>query len=369
MRLLDDDPFGKHEIKHGWTITRMITWVFFFCSLIVIFVLFSNYKNTQTEADTSSVPEESKYVKIVEDDGLTSDELQIWDDLDSDSNEDETSDMTESESTDEVITDDTKKADTEEAIPAGYFRITLSDGYRETHRINKSLHLSTLEYDKFILDGKNSLYQFEDEQKSYIGIKVSSENAYIDFNKVKKDGYDFVIVYAGSRGYSSGQIVLDEYAKSHIRNASDAKLHIGMVFKSQAITVEEAVEEAYTIIELAGEYTISYPIAFEMDRIEDDDSRTKALSRIDRSNIAATFLSTLKQAGFNVCIYGDPEFLIDEVDLSLLQSYDIWLNQDGNREAEIPYRYTMWDFHQTSTVNGSRDPLELSISLINYSEK
>jgi GH25 family lysozyme M1 (1,4-beta-N-acetylmuramidase) len=378
MKLSDDKFNQKKEIKRGWTVTRMITWVILFCIIIVAFVFGLNNKDAFVGDSTeASLNAEENYVSVHEEEhNITSNDLQIWEDPVSESDSSSNDEETLNDEADEEINQEETQSNGEETVnesdptevPAGFFRITLDNGEYETHKINKYLTENALDYSQFTFDGKETLYNFEENQKSYIGIKVSKEQGYIDFHKVKKDGIDFVMIAAGSRGYGTGQIVLDDYAREHLRNASDANLEIGLYFKSQAITEDEAIEEANEILTLVDGYQITYPIAFEMDRVHSDEGRTESLDRINRTKITLAFLNTIAEAGYDTCVYGTPEFLIDFIDLSQLTSYDLWLDQEI-REPEIPYKFTMWEFQDDEQISGVSGHVPVIISVIDYLAK
>lgn len=366
MKLTDDKFNQKKEIKRGWTITRMITWVILFCVLIIVFVFAVNNKDAFVDdsAEASLNLNEQNALENIEKSELTSEDLQIWD-------EPETivpvvEGSSEPEEDEENV--EKNQMDTEPTeVPSGFFRITLDNGELETHKINTYLSENEYDYSLFDFDGKSTNYQFEDNRKAYVGISVSKEQGYIDFHKVKKDGIDFVMIAAGGRGYGTGQIVLDDYAKEHLRNASDANLEIGFYFKSQAITEDEAIEEAINVLSLIDGYQVTYPIAFEMER-HPDEGRTEGLDRISRTKIAIAFLNTIKQAGYDTCIYGTPEFIINFIDLSQLQSFDLWLSQ-GMREPEIPYEFSMWEFSEEEEIDGVSGLVPVSVSMVDYQAK
>ena len=76
------------------------------------------------------------------------------------------------------------------------------------------------------------------------GIDVSKYQGNIDWNKVRDDGIEFVIIRAGYRGYGSGVLVEDPKFRQNIEGATAAGLKVGVYFFSQAITTEDSVEEA-----------------------------------------------------------------------------------------------------------------------------
>jgi len=162
-----------------------------------------------------------------------------------------------------------------------------------------SQYLTKNEYDfTNLINQSGKMKYFEDSKCiSYFGVDISKEQDYIDFIKLKKAGVNFVMIRVGARGYSSGQLSVDEYFQDNLKRASDAGLNVGLYFLSQAVSEAEAKEEANTVIASIGEYTISYPIAFVMKFPENDTSRVEALSRNDRSMIARAFLNTVRENG------------------------------------------------------------------------
>ena len=162
--------------------------------------------------------------------------------------------------------------------------------------------------------------------------------------------------------------MLDENFLDNIKRASDAGLEIGLYFFSQAVSKEEAIEEANLVLENIGDYKITYPIAFDMEFIVGDTARIEALTREEKTTIAKTFMDTIEAAGYKAMLYGNKEWLIRRVDLSKLTSYDIWLSQPGDI-PDYPYKFTMWQYSTTASIDGIAGYANLNISFIDYSEK
>ena len=85
------------------------------------------------------------------------------------------------------------------------------------------------------------------------GIDVSSYQKEVDWNQVKEAGIEFAIIRVGYRGYKSGKLDLDQCFVSHIEGALSAGLEVGVYFFSQALTTEEAAEEAVDAADEAAE--------------------------------------------------------------------------------------------------------------------
>ena len=111
------------------------------------------------------------------------------------------------------------------------------------------------------------------------------------WQRLKEDGIDFVMLHLGSRGYETGRLSLDESFVGNITAAQEADLMVGVVFSSQAIDVEEAVEEAEYVITNLIPYHITYPVAFEMKYAANDKSRIDNLTADEKSQIAEAFFS------------------------------------------------------------------------------
>ena len=93
-------------------------------------------------------------------------------------------------------------------------------------------------------------YYFEDgllacsAGQTVIGIDVSSHQKDIDWQQVASAGVKFAMIRLGNRGYESGILHEDAYAKANLAGAKAAGIKVGAYFFSQAITVEEAQEKA-----------------------------------------------------------------------------------------------------------------------------
>lgn len=233
-----------------------------------------------------------------------------------------------------------------------------------------SPYLPKHEYDFTNLVCQSDLmkYYTEGKQTSFVGVDISKYQDYVDFVKVKRAGIDFVMIRVGVRGYGSGQLVLDEYFLDNMKRASDAGLDIGLYFVSQAITEDEAREEANLVLENIGEYQVKYPIAIDMEFVENDTARIDNLSRSEKTAVTKAFLDTIQGAGYKAMIYGNKEWLIKEIDMSKLTAYDVWLSQLKD-VPDYPYKFTMWQYKRDASIDGIAGYANLNISFIDYTEK
>lgn len=281
-----------------------------------------------------------------------------------------------SEEEEEVSQNEEKKEDVTEKVeeendPATdgkHTLVELPDGTTEWLLINP--YLEKNEYDYSCLRNEDGIMKYIQDGKktSYFGVDISKEQGYVDFNKLKKAGVEFVMIRVGARGYGNGQLVEDEYFQDNIKRANDAGLKLGVYFFSQAVSVEEAVEEADYVLEKIRGYEVTYPVVFDMEYVANDTARVEELDREEKTEITKAFLEHMKEAGYKTAVYGDKEWLLKKLNLTLLSDYDIWLSQ-SKELPDYPYRFAMWQYSTTSSIDGIAGNANLNISFIDYSEK
>lgn len=243
-----------------------------------------------------------------------------------------------------------------------------ADGKEEWVLISPYLPKHNYDFTKLASQSNLMKYYEEGKQVSYVGADISKYQDYVDFVKLKKAGIDFVMLRVGARGYGSGQLALDEYFADNIKRATDAGLEIGVYFYSQAVTKEEAVEEANMVLENVKDFKITYPVAYDMEYIENDSARVEQLSKSEKTDNAKAFLDTVKAAGYTPMIYGNKEWLIKRYDFSKLTAYDVWLAQYED-VPDYPYKFSMWQYTVSATIDGIAGYANLNVSFIDYSNK
>lgn len=349
--------------KMGLGAVRMIIGVTLFLAAILVLILIINNKEIksgkETQADVSGAEAQNggQEQQPIVPGTLTPDDFDFWD-------------MYPEESATPIPDDGSKKEEVaaDPATDGKHTLVTGADGKEEWVLISPYLPKHEYDFTKLVCQSNLMKYYEDGKQVSYVGADVSKYQDYVDFVKLKKAGVDFVMIRVGARGYGTGQLVLDEYYLDNIKRATDAGLDIGLYFFSQAVTADEAVEEANLVLENIGDYKITYPIAFDMELIPNDTARIENLSREEKTNIAKKFMDTIQAAGYMPMLYGNKEWLIKKVDMSKLTAYDIWLSQPGDI-PDYPYRFTMWQYSNTAVIDGIAGYANLNISFIDYSEK
>lgn len=327
-----------------------------FVLLIIIIVLFVNREDKPRPNSTAgNLQEEQGGEELVTNSTLSPEDFDFWDMY--------------PQATPEPVVETTPEPVVLPPSEDGkHTKIINDNGEEEWVKINNKIEKHQYDFTNLASQSQLMKYYKDGKACSFVGVDVSKYQEYIDFNKVKKAGIDFCMIRVGARGYGTGQLVVDEYFEDNINNALDAGLDVGVYFFSQAITEEEAMEEANLVIEKIKDYDITYPVAFDMEYIENDTSRVEQLDKSQKTAVTRAFLDTIRNAGYTPMVYGKKEWLIQKVELVLLSEYDIWLSQYEDI-PDYPYKFSMWQYSNKGTVDGISGKVDLNISFIDFSEK
>lgn len=132
------------------------------------------------------------------------------------------------------------------------------------------------------------------------------------------------IVRIGYRGYGSGKLMKDEQYDANLAGAKASGKLFGFYFFSQAITADEAREEADFCASLA---PTGYPLFFDTEwSHETHDGRADNLTKDQRTAIAMVFCERAKTHGFTAGIYTFTSFATANIDYAYLcEDYIGWL--------------------------------------------
>ncbi len=212
-----------------------------------------------------------------------------------------------------------------------------------------------------------SFYKDKNLTTSIKGIDVSEFQGYIDWQKVKESGIEFAFIRIGCRTYADGGIIFDNRFKENLYSADRAGIKTGVYFFSQALTVEEAIEEADEVIEAIRPFNITYPVVFDWEIIAEDYARTDEISIDSLSDCCVAFCERIKEAGYTPMIYQNTSTLIYNIDLPRIKEYDIWL-AEYNDQPTYYYDYKIWQYTSEGHVDGISTDVDLNVSFKDYSK-
>lgn len=219
-------------------------------------------------------------------------------------------------------------------------------------------------YDKsaFVRSG-STMYYTAPGVMTRLGIDVSQYQTDIDWAAVAGSGVSFVIARVGGRGYTEGGIYTDTMFASHAAGAAAAGLQVGAYFFSQAISVQEAQEEAFFVLDQLRGHSITGPVVFDWESIGRSIARTYGLSTTTLCDCANAFCSIIAAAGYQPMIYFNDYDGYVKYDLSRILNYPFWY-ANYNDTPGFYYDFAMWQYTSKGSVPGIKGNVDMDLWFI-----
>lgn len=149
----------------------------------------------------------------------------------------------------------------------------------------------------------------------HVGIDISSWNNTIDWDALKAQGIEFVMLRAGY-----GWEHTDKRFVENIEGAIASGIPFGVYFYSYAKNAEQAQVEANYCIKLLEPYrsSLTLPVAYDLEEYSD-------MTGAQLTETAEVFCTSLQAAGYHTMVYANSQFL-PKMDLSKLSAMgvDYW---------------------------------------------
>ncbi len=235
--------------------------------------------------------------------------------------------------------------------------------------ISDSLKKHNYVYENFIERGNEIVYTDESQKiASFKGIDVSRHQGEINWSMVPEDEISYAFIRAGYRGNSEGKLIEDEYFKDNIEGALEHNIDVGIYFYTQALTEEEAVEEAEFVLELIEDYEITYPVVLDLEEVADDSARTSEMTKEEYTKAAIAFCETIRKAGYTPMIYGNLKTFMIMLDMEQIEAYDKWFAY-YDTTVYFPYDFTIWQYSSNGSVKGIGGNVDMNVCMKDYSHK
>ncbi|MEZ3506400.1 MAG: glycoside hydrolase family 25 protein [Lachnospiraceae bacterium] len=228
--------------------------------------------------------------------------------------------------------------------------------------ISEELAHHTYDMDKFIKDS-DQVMQYYDNEKwiSHKGIDVSKYQEEIDWEQVATDDVEYAFIRLGIRGYTKGEILEDENFEENIKGALRNDIAVGVYFFTQAVSTEEAEEEAQYVLDALEPYRVDYPVVIDVEAVSNANARTKDLTKEERTQYCITFCEKIREAGYTPMIYGNLKTFMLMLDLEQLEDYEKWV-AFYDEPLYYPYAFKVWQYTDEGSVAGIEGKVDLNIS-------
>lgn len=222
-------------------------------------------------------------------------------------------------------------------------------------------------YDFTKFTNNNGVIGYDDGYtRVYQGIDVSQFQGAIDWAEVARQGIDFAMIRVGYRGYyGTGLLAVDERYEENITGALENGIEVGVYFFSQAISRDEALEEAIFVADLIRDYDITFPVAYDWEPVTHAQNlpRTNNVSSEVLTACAKAFCMYMSDVGYNPIIYFNQQLGYNEFYLPDLDEFDFWLAQYDDIPS-FHYDFAMWQYTSNGRVEGIGEAVDRNLYFV-----
>lgn len=196
------------------------------------------------------------------------------------------------------------------------------------------------------------------------GLDISSYQEGINFDAIKNDGQQFLILRAGFTGWGGDGTgkYKDTSFENFYRQAKAHNIPVGAYWYSCANTREKGIAEARYMYEncLKGKQ-FEYPIYIDV-----EDTHHQVNNKRGVTDAIIGFCEYLENLGYYVGIYAsDISGFQDKMYLNELNAYDKWVARYGS-EPKYVKQYGMWQSTSSGRINGYNDNLDCDVAYKDY---
>lgn len=229
----------------------------------------------------------------------------------------------------------------------------------ETEPVETSIPPDPNPYDRYDFQYNKHNYLVLQNVESYPGVDVSAHQGNIDWEAVAASGIEFAIIRLGYRGYESGKLVEDTYARQNLEGAAAAGLKVGAYFFSQALSIQEADEELSFMLDILGEQYLSMPLVLDWE-IPASNARSAKMDARTLTDIQLHFCEKVSEIGYQPMIYFNWHQSENLYHLHELEDYPFWLALYQDRMT-YPWRVEMWQYTNTGRVPGISGDVDINV--------
>ena len=217
-----------------------------------------------------------------------------------------------------------------------------------------------------LVDGKLYYQDMTGRRAAAIGVDISCFNRHVDWDALREQGVDFVILRVGGRGWGSGHIYIDKLFRDYFDAAKRAGLRVGVYFYSTAVNTREAVEEAEFVVSALRGAALDMPVYLDTEYSGSyPHGRADRLSTAARMDILSAFSAKIRQYGYSSGIYSGVYYIDHELDSSLLSGQSVWIANYTRNNAlpAVNYHYDIWQYTESGHIRGISGAVDINVIL------
>ncbi len=189
-------------------------------------------------------------------------------------------------------------------------------------------------------------------------VDLSKYNTVTDWNAVAQN-ISGAFIRCGYRGYVVGVISEDNKYRMHAEQCKAVGIPFGVYFMSQAITEDEAREEATYAVNMAKAYGATLPVFIDS---EDGDGTAKdvradGLSQDQRTAVVRAFCEQVRALGLQAGVYASENWFQTRLHYDMVKEHLIWaakygVNDGSAHDKPALERVDIWQYSSRGSVTG-----------------
>lgn len=183
-------------------------------------------------------------------------------------------------------------------------------------------------------------------------IDLSEHNGNVNFEKVKKDGIDYVILRLGWIGNKENH-TKDKNFDSYYIGAKNAGLKIGVYVFNYCTSLQTLKSGVNWTIKQLKNVKVDKGVFLDL---EDDTRVTPRLHIIGKkalTQMSEYFCKTIETKGYKTGVYASKYWFENYIDVNKLLNYKIWLAEWTNKEKpSVKFKVDLWQYSENGKVNG-----------------
>ena len=185
----------------------------------------------------------------------------------------------------------------------------------------------------------------------------------IDWESLKAQGYDFVILKVGSNYSGKSNTFEMDYA-----GAKAAGLGVGAYYYAYSSTVSGTRKDAQEVLEWIEGKQFEYPIYYDIE----ESYLAENLSKDLLTELITTFIEELQANGYYSALYVNANWLNNILDTETIVSrFDIWyarfvLEESPTWDESFGKQLSMWQYTDKGIAEGIRDYIDINYCYRDY---
>lgn len=192
------------------------------------------------------------------------------------------------------------------------------------------------------------------------GIDISEHNGNIDFEKVKQNGIEFVIIRLGWVGNKNNHTI-DKKFNEYYYKAKSAGLKVGFYVYSYCKSLEAIRSGADWVLDNLENKEFDLPVFLDL-----EDNSISYLLKEELTNQAIQFCKIIENWGYTAGVYANKNWFLNKLDINSLLNYKIWLAEWNNNENHsLGYKVDLWQYADNGKIDGIAGVVDLNKCLCN----